>query len=412
MRPTLTVTIIALALSASGCDAEVLLGKVRSYGGLPLDGGFDPGDGGSDCNKPLPNDDNDRDGWTPSQGDCNDCNKHINPNAIEVVNGEPGAEALDEDCDGAIDENDDVTCDEGIALDDLDPVKAAYAIDLCKLSEGRNDWGVAKARWTMPDGAPPPPGASETYHRGHGVLPDFGPNVPARRGDRLLVLSSGTARRPIDPGYESASGFDKGYVGGHPPGFPRTSPACPDVEVVEEGYPNDAVALELVVRTPSNAFGISFDFDFYTYEWPNAVCSEFNDFFLALLSTEPDGRPEFNMSFDAQGNPVSVNFAFFEVCGCSVNPPFPCPGSGKLFQCALGNSELVGTGFGGDTEGGDHGATSWQVTVAPVEPAAELTIRFTIYDSADGGLDSTTLVDNWRWIAEPGTAVSTVPAPR
>ena len=52
------------------------------------------------------------------------------------------------------------------------------------------------------------------------------------------------------------------------------------------------------------------------------------------------------------------------------------------------------------------------MTSAPVEPNGELTIRFTVYDSGDGNLDSTTLVDNWRWIGEPGTAVGTQPAVR
>jgi hypothetical protein len=38
-------------------------------------------------------------------------------------------------------------------------------------------------------------------------------------------------------------------------------------------------------------------------------------------------------------------------------------------------------------------------------------IMWGVYDSGDGVLDSTTLIDNWRWIAEPGTAVGTKPIP-
>jgi hypothetical protein len=33
------------------------------------------------------------------------------------------------------------------------------------------------------------------------------------------------------------------------------------------------------------------------------------------------------------------------------------------------------------------------------------------YDSGDGVLDSTGLVDSWEWIAEPGTPVGTEPVP-
>ena len=32
-----------------------------------------------------------------------------------------------------------------------------------------------------------------------------------------------------------------------------------------------------------------------------------------------------------------------------------------------------------------------------------------VYDSSDGILDTTTLIDNWQWIAEPGVMVTTVP---
>ena len=37
-------------------------------------------------------------------------------------------------------------------------------------------------------------------------------------------------------------------------------------------------------------------------------------------------------------------------------------------------------------------------------------IRYGVYDSGDGVLDSTTLIDNWQWIANGGSvAVGTTP---
>jgi len=242
-------------------------------------------------------------------------------------------------------------------------------------------------------------------------LADFGPNVKQRFGHRMLALSSGTARRPEDLGYEDVVRFDKQYACVHPAGFPKESPACPGVIT---GQPHDGIGLEATVRTPSNAHGISFDFNFYTYEWPDFVCSQFNDFFVAMLSPIPANQPDGNISFDSQGNPVSVNNAFLEVCGCPENPPQPCYAGGKSFTCALGNSELIGTGFGFDwsADHSEHGATSWLTTNSPVEPNSEITIRWAIYDSGDGVLDSTTLIDNWRWIAEAGVAVETFPVPK
>ena len=42
----------------------------------------------------------------------------------------------------------------------------------------------------------------------------------------------------------------------------------------------------------------------------------------------------------------------------------------------------------------------------------EIDILFAVYDSGDGVLDSTTVVDRFRWIAEPGVPVSTDPIPK
>jgi hypothetical protein len=87
---------------------------------------------------------------------------------------------------------------------------------------------------------------------------------------------------------------------------------------------------------------------------------------------------------------------------------------GKIFNCSLGNIELIQTGFGFDSNPGfpqDHGSTSWLRTQAPVEGNSEIEIRFATYDSGDGVLDSTTLVDNFKWIAKPGVMVGTNPVP-
>jgi hypothetical protein len=205
-------------------------------------------------------------------------------------------------------------------------------------------------------------------------------------------------------------GFSKGYSGAFAQGFPKESPACPGVTT---GAPNDPTGVELVLRAPSNATGFSFDFDFYTYEWPGFVCSTFNDFFLAILEPFPPGQTDGNISFDGDGNPISVNNALLEVCGCEGNPPNACMAGGKIFTCSLGNIELIGTGFGFDMSfGQDHGATSWLRTTAPVEGGSEVHLRFAVHDSGDGVLDSTTLVDNFEWIATPGTTVGTEPIPQ
>lgn len=398
--------------SGGAAGSAVSSSSSSTSGDLGIDAGHnDGGDaGGIICTPGGPGDDVDNDGFTPDQGDCDDCDPNVNPNAVEVATPADGT-PKDEDCDGQKDEVDD-PCDTGLAIDDQDPMAAVRAVDLCKMSTGPGDWGVVSAQWVMPDGSSPPSSGSAAlnFHLGHGLLPGFGAQVKVRRGERLLSLSSGTARQPTDPGYQSVQGFDKGYTGGNPMGFPKESPACPGTIT---GQPHDPTGIEIVLNTPSNAKGFSFDFDFFTFEWPGYVCNQYNDFFVALLSPIPMGQSDGNISFDSQGNPVSVNNALLDVCGCFGNPPSPCVAGGKTFACPLGDTDLIATGFGFDSNSGqDHGSTGWLQTKAPVAGGTQITIRWAVYDSGDGVLDTTTLVDNWRWIAEAGVDVGTAPVPK
>jgi hypothetical protein len=339
-------------------------------------GGGKP-DAGNVC-KSGPNDDHDGDGYTPAQGDCNDCDPNVNPGAIEVIVSEPDGDGgipapADEDCDGKID-NVAPPCDDGVALDDFDPMNGARAIDLCQQA-ANGKWGVESAAYVRADGSP----AAKSPQVG--VLDGFGPNVHVQLGKRMLGLSSGHARLPGQPdacGSQSCSGYGQGTA---PPGFPAAVPNCPGSNEI-----NDDVALEVKLKAPTNATGYSFLFDFYSFEYPEWVCTAYNDQFIALVSPPPQGAINGNISFDSKTNPVSVNIAFFDVCQ----------------GCALGTSELQGTGF---DIWNDAGATSWLKTQAPVKGGEEVTIRFAIWDTGDQAWDSTVLVDSFQWIANGGTVV-------
>ncbi len=386
-------------------------------GDIGFDGGMVGSGGGAPVCDSSPDIDGDGDGFTPNQGDCNDCDPNVSPNAVEVIASAEGAGGgppvpIDEDCDGTID-NIPPPCDDNIPVDTANPIDGAKAVGLCKMSQGPGDWGVLEAQWVLPDGSAPPSGSAlVNFHLGHGVLDHFGNSNNVQEGSHMLALSSGAARNPTDPDYQSVNGFDKGITFGHPQGFPKESPACPGTIT---GQPHDGAGLEVSIMTPANAQGIAFNFNFFTFEWPGYVCSTYNDFFVALLTPFPAGQQDGNISFDSQGNPVSVNNAFLEVCGCGTgSPPAPpgCNAGGKTFPCPLGNTSLIGTGFSAsdpDAFGQDHGSTYWLQTTAPVAPNSLITIRWGVYDSGDGVLDTTTLVDNWQWIATPGTGVGTNP---
>jgi hypothetical protein len=65
---------------------------------------------------------------------------------------------------------------------------------------------------------------------------------------------------------------------------------------------------------------------------------------------------------------------------------------------------LFGPIFGGsmqDAGTSDSGAaTGWLHTTAPVEGGSIITLRFAIWDSGDGILDSLALIDNFNWSIE------------
>jgi hypothetical protein len=291
-------------------------------------------------------------------------------------------------------------CDEGpLALDDPNAADAAKAIGLCD--------GVVEAKWVQPDGSPMPadPQGSANYHLGHGLLPAFGPNVHPQQGQHLLALSSGAARQPTDPGWVDE--LEKGYPSNAPPGYPKALPACGGAQPAQ-GL-NDGVGLELTLAVPPGKTGFSYAFDFFSHEWPEYVCSAYVDAFLGLLAPAPLGAADGNVSFDPSGNYVSVATKLLDVCGCQNGPPCQAGQQGQptSFACSLGTGGLAGTGFDAVNGGEAHGSTGWLLTTAPVTGGTTVKLRFTVYDSGDGKLDTTTLVDDFRWLDTPGVVVAT-----
>lgn len=313
--------------------------------------------------------------------DCNECNTSINKGAHDVPDN-----GIDEDCSGTPDDEQ-VECDQNLSKSASDPYDGAKAIGLCKKADpAGKDWGVVEAKWVKPDGT------SLGNMEGVGVLSKLGVNVP-QMGATMLVLSSGSAREPGDPDYEDASNA-KGYKHGTPPGYPKESPACPGVTT---GQAQDGVALELRIRVPSNVLSFSYQQNFFTWEYPEFICNRYNDFFVTMMDPKPDNLEDGNIAFDQDTNPISVNNSLLQICS-------PGTHKGKTFSCPLGTDMLKGTGFEG------HAATGWLTTSAPVKPGSEITLRFAIWDSGDGALDSTVLIDDFKFRVDEAGTTETKPS--
>jgi hypothetical protein len=374
----------------------------------------------SSCTVTDPNADMDKDGWTPNQGDCNDCDPNVNPGAIDVLHTNDGGPPTwgDEDCSGVPGDSAQ-PCDTSLALASVDAMDGAKAIELCRKATAMDrKYGVISAAYVRSDGTPyPSPGLQV------GIEPGWGTNVKTRAGASLLVLSSGHARAVGDPGACNSVSCITNQVATPPTGFPQNDPSCPIVNTIF-----DDVALELQIRVPTNATGYSFDFKFHSFEFPDYVCdtSGWNDEFVALVSPAPNGSyvpkgSQFgNISFDGAKHPVSVNIGFFDVCDASAPQRFaatcnngmgPCPPLPKPY-CPLGLTDLAGTGFDvWHKSVGPAGATRWLRSQAPATGGSTITVRFAIWDAGNAKFDSTVLIDDFQWLATPGVSVGTLPPP-
>jgi hypothetical protein len=339
-------------------------------------------------------------------------------------------------------------CDTGLAIDDSNGADFAKAMGICTTVAAQG-FGLVSASYSKAFGSTAPPHAGQW-----GLLPKFGTMITPREGATLGALSTGYAREyddsqgvllngspatcgnaPLEAccwsGIQGACpvGISSDFVnsspdgplegtsyptGTAPPGFPQSGKSCPQQDGV-----NDMIDLKLVLKAPSDATGFRFDFDFYSSEWPNFVCSTFNDAFVAYLTST--GLTN-NISFDSNDNPISVNNDFLSRCtagtplGCNRtdgnNPDAPLSSS----TCAGGAGELDGTGYADTAQtlcGGSNvsatlgGATGWLTTQAPIQPGEQFTLELMIWDAGDGILDSSVLLDHFQWIGGitggPGT---------
>lgn len=242
--------------------------------------------------------------------------------------------------------------------------------------------------------------------------------IAPREGNSFVILSTGLA---VDAKKMGSNLSDESFGGSHSIPEPyrtahkgrlQTHPLCVTSDDI-----NDSVHLHLKLRAPKNARGFSFDFRFFSREYPQYVCTSYNDFFVTLL-TDESGTPlegvaaDGNISFDKSGNPVSVNNAFFTTC---VNPSCPYNSCPAIMSCDA-VQKTCGTGCvdGPDdlaayyreyynnpddrsTGSKKGGGTAWLTTQAPVKPGEIFNLDFYIWDTGDQSYDSSVILDNFQW---------------
>lgn len=343
----------------------------------------------------------DGDGWTACNGDCCEapgpgCTspKLVNPGAFEVI-----GNGVDDDCDPAT--SDVVAAAACSTVADFTAVTAndvAKAMDICQTTTAnpplpQKKWGLLSAVHRLADGnAPLALELSDMQNKQTAILVNYGTGgIVPKKGPTMAGISSGLMRDQNDAGYVDPNpGTDLLWLGNPPAAYLAAhGGALPSSAGCSGNCPagtgaNDSVNVRFSIRVPTNAQSFSYDFRFVSSEYWVYSCTQYNDFYLALLTSTANGIPaDKNISFDSQNNPVSVNNGFFDVC-----VPKGC------YTCPAGSGELGGTGM---QLGFTGGATKWLTTDAPVVPGETIQLDLMIFDVSDGVLDSLALLDNFRW---------------
>jgi hypothetical protein len=397
----------------------------------------------------------DEDGWLVSDGDC--CDKPggcddvppelVNPGAVELpLNG------IDDNCNTLVDlfdVQDTAKCDTSLYSDSPAGESYARAMDICRTTTEEpamladRTWGLISAALQRADGS-----ALEDL-RARSIRPTFGSAVSADSGDSMVVLSSGIASDATQttPGPNGGAPAGSNVSNFHTPfslvdistctntncisdwlaaeNLPLKKanelPTAPDCPVIDGGFVppahevNDSVMLELVIRAPTNARAFTFRTYFFSAEYPEFVCSAYNDQYVALIDT-PSGVPspianpvdKNLLTYASAGKkwPIGINVAagtnLFAVCESEATNPTCWDPDLDPASCSQGAGDLLGTGFEQGSSGCLFGGgTYWRAVNGNIIPGENVRLRLVIWDVGDSGYDSLALIDGFQWLPDP-----------
>jgi len=398
----------------------------------------------------------DGDGWLASEGDC--CDKpgacgsepqYVNPGAVEVV-----GNGVDDNCNGLVDlfdQTDALPCDTGLASNSSNPGDYAKAMGVCRTTTENpalkkdKTWGLITAEILRADGS------ALGDARARSIRPKFGTsNVPIE-GASMAVFSSGIASdaTQTNPGPNGGAPTGGNVSTTHAPGGTVDIANCTDSRCIKDWFttanpplkaanalpvapncgsgtsggpstPRDSVMLRLRLRAPTNARAFSFNSYFMSAEYPEFVCSSFNDQVIALVDT-PSGTPSpianpvdknlmTYLDSAAKKWPIGINIAagtsLFAVCESQTANPGCWDTSVNAASCAAGINSLLGTGFDKQSACTIGGGTYWLTTAGNVIPGQIVELRVVIWDVGDTSYDSLVLLDGFKWLYNatlPGT---------
>ncbi|HWO25806.1 MAG TPA: choice-of-anchor L domain-containing protein [Kofleriaceae bacterium] len=315
----------------------------------------------NNCNGMIDEDaDLDGDGFTTcgSNGKPADCcdywecskPKEVNAAAFDAPNN-----MLDDDCNGKIDDTP-LLCDIGLDSNSMNAREFAKAIDICRppnepdVSDTDYRWGVVEAKLTLTDGTGVPDKQS------YSIRQKFGDNLQPQGGVSFAIISSGGATAKNEdptklPQYQNWVSYSTPNFAPYPADWymlnNNTIPNAPGCPSAGGVLANDPVMLTLRVRVPTNAKSFRLSANFFSAEFPEYTCTSFNDFFVVLLDS---GYNQTMNGMPPNPNPIDKNLAFFQPMGSADKYPvgvnLAYGNTGLFTQCKNGSTGCAG-GVGG-----------------------------------------------------------------
>jgi hypothetical protein len=140
---------------------------------------------------------------------------------------------------------------------------------------------------------------------------------------------------------------------------------------------NDLLWFQFSLPVPGGTHGFSFDFAYFSAEFPEFVDTSFNDVFAVWSSSES----------------YTGNLCFVNDQPCTVTA------LANAVQFEGEDPELVGTGFEGISYGTTPIAqsTGWFAAKGSAQPNEVLQLTFALFDMGDSIYDTTVILDNFQW---------------
>ncbi len=270
--------------------------------------------------------------------------------------------------------------------------------------------------------APPPSNGKRSWQvaKSYGTYVDPNTNKPfwnSREGDKLLMISSGLLPAPNGQGaviVTDGDVYNDTAFGGvwdsdvmpppmsaaegspDPMGYTNCDGINDCSNTIANQWdlggadPEDKMWFSFNLKAPAiangdpaDAKGYTFDFAYFSAEFPEYVDTQFNDIFVVWQASELYTG---NVTF-INGQPMTVTALW----------PIDFQGECDFFDpnCAGQDPHLGGTGMIDD-----GGATGWYKATGGVNPGETFLLAFAIFDMGDSSFDTTALIDNWQWDCE------------